>query len=127
MSSNNAKQIEKLIKATVAQEKASGPTYFGSSPEPLVQKSAVPESIIKAKDKIQPSKIQPSKLEEGSGVKSPLTQSGPAQVYEDALHVDSSGVLTLVYKPLKSLPFTTADGKDFVLNFTDVVRPPIAT
>ena len=121
-SNNNAKQIEKLIKATVAQEKASGPKYFGSSPEPLVQKSAVPESIIKAKDK-----IQPSKLEEGSGVKSPLTQSGPAQVYEDALHVDSSGVLTLVYKPLKSLPFTTADGKAFVLNFSDISRPPIAT
>lgn len=122
MSSNNAKQIEKLIKATVAQEKDRGPKYYGSSPEPLVQKSAVPGSIIKAKDK-----VQPSKLEEGSGVKSPLTQSGPAQVYEDALHVDSSGVLTLVYKPLKSLPFTTADGKAFVLNFSDISRPPIAT
>lgn len=125
MSSNNAKQIEKLIKATVAQEKDRGPKYYGSSPEPLVQKSAVPGSIIKAKDKIQPSK--PCKLEEGSDVKSPLTQSGPAQVYEDALHVDSSGVLTLVYTPLKSLPFTTADGKAFVLNFSDISRPPIAT
>lgn len=122
MSSNNAKQIEKLIKATVAQEKASGPKYFGSSPEPLVQKSAVPESIIKAKDK-----IQPSKLEEGSsGVKSPLTQEQPSELYADALLTDSSGILTLVYKPRKSDVFKTADGKEIKFVYLDVPRPPVS-
>lgn len=118
MTDNNAKQIETLVRAIVRTEVSGAQQGNQAEPAALVRKDAVPSSIVKAKDK-----IQPTKLEEGGGIKSPLTQSQPSELYADALLVDSSGILTFVYQPRKSDTFTTADGKEVKMNYMDITRP----
>ena len=121
MTDNNAKQIETLVRAIVRTEASGAQKGNQAEPAALVRKDAVPSSIVKAKDK-----IQPTKLEEGGGIKSPLTQLGAFEVYEPALHTDSTGILTFVYMPLKTATFKTADviPKEVKFIFTDVPRAP---
>ena len=117
---NNAKQIEFLVRSIVRTEAGRVETVAGAEPLPMVQPDAVPETIVRARDK-----IQPSQQEESEGIKSPLTQTGALELYEPVLHTDSTGILTFVYKPVKAAVFNTSDAtpKQIRFNFTDVQRP----
>lgn len=123
MSNNNAKEIEKLVQATVTQTLARQTTTLQKPAEPLPVRDAVSGRIIKVPEKLQPG--QKEEQTEGS-IKSPLTQTGEMELYDPALHVDSTGILTFIYKPIKSVTFLTASAtpQEMKFIFSDVPRAP---
>lgn len=115
---NNARQIERLVQATVREEAARKPLrYFGDTAEPLVAKPAQPAFISKAQEK-----IQPTNLETGSGLKNPLTEDGSKrELHPTRIFTDSSRLILYPVKPIKKLVMMTADAvpKEMVFIFAE--------
>ena len=112
---NNAKEIEKLIKATVREEIAKVPVYAIPLPE-LIPMPAKVERLVEVQEKIQPSQ------QEGGGVKSPLTEDGTKrEYYPMRTFTDSSRLILYTVKPIKKMTFKTADStpKDVVFIFAE--------